>query len=84
VVVECDNQTVTDIISYSLRKRLEELGWSQHEISRRTGDAHMSVVNCVNGLHTPNAALLWRISKAMGLPIESCFRRPRGRWRRPT
>ena len=70
------NQQIAANIAANIRRLLGDKGWSQRELSRRTGDPHMSVVNVLTAEHTPSAGLLARIAEAFGVKSDDLLSDP--------
>jgi len=70
------NEEVATNIGANLRRILEEKGWSQIQLSRETGDPHMTIVNAIRGQHNPSAALVGRMAEALGVTTDELIAPP--------
>lgn len=73
------NAEAAENIAENVARLLADRDWSQRELSRRTKDPHMSIVNALSGDHIPNAGILARMAEALETTVDSLLSRPKAK-----
>ncbi|MGD9645552.1 MAG: helix-turn-helix domain-containing protein [Pirellulales bacterium] len=68
-----------DNIAANLQRLLEARNWSQSDLARATGDAHVTISRIVRGTNVAGVALLARIAEALDVTIDGLIRPPASR-----
>ena len=67
------NSVTNQILGANVRKLREERGWTQAELSRRTGIDTKSISRYENGQSFPSAELIDKIALAFGVKVSALF-----------
>lgn len=72
---------VTDIqakdnVATNVSRLLENLGLSQGELARKTGESKMRISLVVRGVHQPTAGFLARLAEALGVTADDLLSAP--------
>ena len=70
-----EQQAKDNIASY-LQRLLESRDWSQSDLARATGDAHVTISRIVRGTNVAGVAVLARIAEALDVTIDGLIRQP--------
>jgi transcriptional regulator with XRE-family HTH domain len=62
-------------IAANIRRLLNDYGWSQRELARRSRESAMNVSRIINEVNLPNAALAARIADALGVKVDDLLSR---------
>lgn len=72
--IEVDEEVMRRIISMNIRKFREEKGLTQTELGEHFGKAKTTVASWEGGKSLPDAGLLYRLSKYLGVAIDDMYK----------
>lgn len=68
-MIDKDDLKVRRHLKEFIPQRLEELGMTEAELARMTGDGPMQINRAARGLHTPSLVFALRLAKALQCSI---------------
>jgi transcriptional regulator with XRE-family HTH domain len=71
-----DENTALQNIAANIVRRLEELGWSQGELARQSGEKPMTISRMVNAQHMPELPTTANVADALGMTIDALMSEP--------
>ena len=69
-------------ISANVKRRMEELGLTQAQLARATGENEMRISSVVRAVHLPSGGFLARLAEALRVSIDVLFEQPPRKSRR--
>lgn len=60
-------------IAANLRKRLEDLGWSQAYLAQVAGEDNMTVSRILRAMTDPRVSTLSRLAECLGMTLDECL-----------
>lgn len=63
-------------IAANIRRLLEDRGWSQNELARRTGEYPTNISRVVRGVFAPQVGLFARIAEALDVSMDRLVSEP--------